>query len=277
MRIEHTALRAGYVPKWMHTPDRPRSSAGKGAVRAAAAAAAILLGGCSSGDSGAPTASGASPAISSAPVATASGSTAEPSATSGPFAKDEPPARRAEICARLVGTSRKECGKNEKVEKALVDLCTAHPIWECGRVPTKDLEACWVPIRKRVDRSSACADWGRAIEGCDLEGKLRARCTGYLDKVIAGSPAAKAGLIAGDRLVAVDGAPFSALGSLSTLVERSEGKAMKLTIRREGKADQEIEVKPTLVEGFYRIGVVPGFAPDCPLAPDPKLTVCAPP
>ncbi len=261
----------------MHAPDRPGSPPGKGAVRAAAfvASLSMLSAGCGSEDPSAPSASEASPVVSSAPVAAAASETAAPR-ESGPFAKEEPAPRRSEICARLVGASRKECAKDEKIEKALVDLCTAHPIWECDRIPTRDLEACWIPIRKRVDRSPACAGWERAIEGCDLDGKVRARCPGYLEKVIAGSPAAKAGLLAGDRLVAVDGAAFSALGSLSTLVERSEGKTMKLTIRRQGKADQEIEVKPELVEGFFRIGVVPGFAPDCPLAPDPKLAVCAP-
>ena len=62
--------------------------------------------------------------------------------------------------------------------------------------------------------------------------------------VVSGSPAARAGILAGDSIVAVDGIRVDADNSLSGLIQsRQPGEEAELLIVREGK---EMSVKTTL-------------------------------
>ncbi|HEV8341660.1 MAG TPA: RIP metalloprotease RseP [Candidatus Binatia bacterium] len=63
-----------------------------------------------------------------------------------------------------------------------------------------------------------------------------------------GSPAAKAGIQKGDRVVAVDGDAIREWEELSARIKQSQGKPLQLTVQR---ADQEITVtvQPTMREG----------------------------
>ena len=74
------------------------------------------------------------------------------------------------------------------------------------------------------------------IVGDDVEGGAK------LSEVVANSPAAKAGLKAGDVVTAVDGKPVKNYNELADLIRsKKAGDKMKLTITRDGKS-QEITV-----------------------------------
>jgi regulator of sigma E protease len=85
-------------------------------------------------------------------------------------------------------------------------------------------------------------------------------------KVMAGSPAAKVGLLPGDRIMAVDGHPLSTWDDLRGLVENRIGKPITLLVGRNGK-DLSLSLSPESMMGqnIYgqsvpqgKIGVAPG-------------------
>ncbi len=66
--------------------------------------------------------------------------------------------------------------------------------------------------------------------------------------VEAGSPAEKAGIIKGDRIVAIDGQSVTEWEALSAGIKQSGGKPLNLKIRR-GTEDVQVAVQPTKKEG----------------------------
>ncbi len=80
--------------------------------------------------------------------------------------------------------------------------------------------------------------------------------------VAAGSPAARAGLEAGDRLVRIDGQPVASWQDFAVAVTLAPGKPMALTVRR-GTKSLETRLTPEKVEpyGYGDAGVVPLILP----------------
>ncbi len=76
-------------------------------------------------------------------------------------------------------------------------------------------------------------------------GRRRRRAKGVrVEPVAAGSPAAKAGLKVGDRVVKLDGKDFAARGRLTDmLAEKKPGDMLTFVVRRDGK---DVELKATL-------------------------------
>ena len=72
--------------------------------------------------------------------------------------------------------------------------------------------------------------------------------------VAADSPAEEAGLLAGDRVIAVDGARVDGV-SLGERIVGSDGAPLRLTVVRDG-GERTIVVTPTMIDGGYRIGIV---------------------
>src|SRR5436309_2008649 len=80
-----------------------------------------------------------------------------------------------------------------------------------------------------------------------------------LDEVAPGTPAERAGLKDGDRILAVDGQKIEYCGQFREHVSSSNGKAMKLDVERKGQAiNGEVTPQPGVTESgdtTYRVGV----------------------
>jgi regulator of sigma E protease len=78
-------------------------------------------------------------------------------------------------------------------------------------------------------------------------------------RVIAGSPAERSGLKAGDVILAVDGAPVKRWEELSLQIRRHGGQPLSLTIQRAGR-DQNVTITPEIRESENLFGQkVQGF------------------
>lgn len=66
-------------------------------------------------------------------------------------------------------------------------------------------------------------------------------------KVLPDSPAAQAGLKPGDMIIAVDGKPVSTWKDLNDIIKHSNGKPLKLTIKR-GEKELVVTIKPQIRE-----------------------------
>jgi regulator of sigma E protease len=69
-----------------------------------------------------------------------------------------------------------------------------------------------------------------------------------------GMPAAKAGLLDGDEILAVDGKPVPALAAMVEMLEISKDTPISVTVRR-GAGTKDFTIQPVLVEKRYRIGI----------------------
>ena len=76
-----------------------------------------------------------------------------------------------------------------------------------------------------------------------------------IEAVAEGSPAAKAGLKAGDEIIAVDGKPISHWEQLGPVVQKNGGNEIPLVVRRDGH-EVTLAVTPASDQGVVRIGVV---------------------
>ncbi|WP_449371033.1 RIP metalloprotease RseP [Thiomonas sp.] len=69
-------------------------------------------------------------------------------------------------------------------------------------------------------------------------------------EVVAGGPAQRSGLLAGDRIVAVDGVRIATANALMRAIQASEGKPMRLEVDRAGRLFQtELRAEPVQVGG----------------------------
>jgi regulator of sigma E protease len=84
-----------------------------------------------------------------------------------------------------------------------------------------------------------------------------------LGRLVTGGPAAKAGLVEGDRILRVDGEPVTSWEALVTAVRAKPGSLLRLTVER-GETTLGIEIVPEAVKaGDLRIGRI-GAAPRVP-------------
>jgi regulator of sigma E protease len=74
-------------------------------------------------------------------------------------------------------------------------------------------------------------------------------------EVVAGSPAASAGIVAGDRITSIDGAPVERFEDIVNTVMSSSGAPMAVGIVRDG-AEKTLTIAPKMVETTDRFGNV---------------------
>ena len=93
-----------------------------------------------------------------------------------------------------------------------------------------------------------------------------------LGQVVAGGPAEKAGLAAGDRIVRADGAPIETWEAFVNVIRARPGTALKLTVERAGET-RTVEIVPEAVNaGTTRIGRI-GAGPRQPDGYADKLLI----
>jgi regulator of sigma E protease len=81
------------------------------------------------------------------------------------------------------------------------------------------------------------------------------QATTTIERVSEGSPAAAAGLQAGDRLVSIDGQRVAA-DQISTVISGSEGKPLTVVVARDGERITLPATRPQETDGAYRLGFV---------------------
>ena len=79
------------------------------------------------------------------------------------------------------------------------------------------------------------------------------KATSTIDTVVPGTPAERAGLRAGDRIVAIDGGGVEA-SHISERVGDSGGRPLALTVERDGDVVTLTPTAPELADGRYRLG-----------------------
>ena len=80
--------------------------------------------------------------------------------------------------------------------------------------------------------------------------------TNTVDTVLAGSPAAAAGLRAGDGIVAIDGRPINP-ERISATIRASGGRPLAVTVERAGRRIALPRARPERTDGGYRRGFPP--------------------
>jgi regulator of sigma E protease len=78
----------------------------------------------------------------------------------------------------------------------------------------------------------------------------------YVDSVVAGGPAERAGFKKGDIVLSIDGERMVTENQLRQKISTSGGRELRFAVRRDGK-DQELRVTPEDSGGTMMIGVVP--------------------
>jgi regulator of sigma E protease len=84
-----------------------------------------------------------------------------------------------------------------------------------------------------------------------------------IDQLVPNTPAEKAGLRAGDVILAVDGHNFHTVDPLLDYLQAGKGNPVTLTVKRDGALIPPVVVHPSLQDSEYRIG----FAPVPPVDP----------
>jgi len=84
-----------------------------------------------------------------------------------------------------------------------------------------------------------------------------------VDQTVANAPAERAGLKAGDSIVAIDGHQFHSVDPLLDYLQQGQGKPVTLTVKRNGAIVPPIVVHPSLQDSQWRLGFM-AVPPDDP-------------
>lgn len=169
-------------------------------------------------------------------------------------------AGRRALCGRIVAAQRGACDPEMRsFDVLLIDRCVAeHPRWSCPTLRVDDHERCTT-----TRDPAACAAAEQQARACALDERLRERCPLHVGSVVEGGPAARAGLVAGDRVRAVDGAPLGH-GDLQRLLDviAAAERPLRLTVES-AAGTRDVAVSPDSVDGRRRIGAAFTPPPAC--------------
>lgn len=170
----------------------------------------------------------------------------------------DPGGRRA-LCERIVAVQRGACDDEMRSFDALfVEPCAAdHPRWSCATIRIADYERC-----AATGDAAACAASEQQADACGLAELLRRRCPLHVGSVVADGPGARAGLVAGDRVRAVDGEPLGHADFPRLLERIAAGRPLRLTVAS-GAGTREVAVTPDTAGERARIGVEFTPPPEC--------------
>ncbi len=87
-----------------------------------------------------------------------------------------------------------------------------------------------------------------------FHGDVPPRASRTIDAVAAGSPAAKAGLRAGDEIVAMNGKPIDSWEAVGPIVRAHKGEPVDVVVLRDGRR-VKVTATPVADQGVVRIGV----------------------
>ena len=90
-----------------------------------------------------------------------------------------------------------------------------------------------------------------------------------IDQVSPDSPAQRAGLQSGDKIVSVDGHAFDTVFPLVDYMQSGKGKPLTLLIDRKGVMLPPITVHPYIQDSGWRLGFLPGGLEDIPVRREP--------
>ena len=90
-----------------------------------------------------------------------------------------------------------------------------------------------------------------------------------IDQVSPDSPAQRAGLQSGDKILAVDGHAFHTVLPLVDYMQTGKGKAMTLSIERNGAVLPPITVHPYVQDSGWRLGFLPAIPEDVAMRAQP--------
>jgi regulator of sigma E protease len=82
------------------------------------------------------------------------------------------------------------------------------------------------------------------------------KATSTVDDVLANSPAARMGVHAGDRILAIDGERIRQATDIPRVISQSDGKAVTLVVNRDGRTVTLGPTRPEKTNGVYRLGFV---------------------
>ena len=91
-----------------------------------------------------------------------------------------------------------------------------------------------------------------------FHGVVPAELTTSLESVSADSPAASAGLRAGDHIVSINGVPMKSWDAVGQAIRANSGKRLDVVVDRDGNR-RTLTPTPTLIDGVARIGVSPSY------------------
>src|SRR6267378_1000961 len=165
-----------------------------------------------------------------------------------------------DLPVQVVALPTGQAGPLQGGDKVLAINGVRNPTWEQAQKTLKQA-APGDKIKLEVENAGKT----RTVEVPVVAGMTLDRILGYpplppiLDEVAPGTPAERAGLKDGDRIVAVDGQKTEYWGQFREHVSSSGGKAMKLDVERKGQVmHTEVTPQPGVAESgetTYQVGV----------------------
>jgi regulator of sigma E protease len=90
-----------------------------------------------------------------------------------------------------------------------------------------------------------------------------------IEQVSPDSPAQRAGLQSGDKILSVDGHQFHTVLPLVDYLQTQKGQPVTLSIERNGARLEPVIVHPYMQDSGWRLGFLPGFPEDVPMRSEP--------